>query len=71
MTSGLIGYAITLFVFIIANAIGGIIGGWASDRFGKKPVIVPTLLAAAPFFYLAFSHAGPPGLAADRRSAAA
>ncbi len=52
---GVIGYAITLFVFIFANAIGGIIGGWASDRFGKKPVIVPTLLAAAPFFYLAFS----------------
>jgi FSR family fosmidomycin resistance protein-like MFS transporter len=51
---GVIGYAITLFVFIFANAIGGIIGGWASDRFGKKPVIVPTLLAAAPFFYLTF-----------------
>jgi len=51
---GAIGYAITLFVFIMSNAIGGIIGGWASDRFGKKAVIAPTLLASAPFFYLTF-----------------
>lgn len=49
-----IGYAITLFLLILADAIGGIIGGWASDRFGKKRIIVPTLLAAAPAFYLAF-----------------
>jgi FSR family fosmidomycin resistance protein-like MFS transporter len=51
---GIIGYAITLFTFIFANAIGGIIGGWASDRFGNKPVIAPTLIASAPFFYLTF-----------------
>lgn len=49
-----IGYAITLFLLILSNAIGGIIGGWASDRYGKKRILVPTLLAAAPFFYLAF-----------------
>jgi FSR family fosmidomycin resistance protein-like MFS transporter len=49
-----IGYAITLFLLILADAIGGIIGGWASDRWGKKKVMVPTLLAAAPVFFLTF-----------------
>jgi len=49
-----IGYSITLFLFILSNAIGGIIGGFASDQFGKKQVVVLTLIAAAPAFYLAF-----------------
>lgn len=47
--------AITLFLFIFSNAIGGIIGGWASDRIGKKPVLVGTLLLSVPFFYLCFN----------------
>lgn len=52
---GLIAPAITLFLYIMAEAIGGIIGGMAADRFGKKPVIVWTLLASVPFIYLAFA----------------
>jgi FSR family fosmidomycin resistance protein-like MFS transporter len=52
---GLIATSVTLFLYIIAEAIGGIIGGWAADRFGMKPVIVWTLLAAAPFVYLTFA----------------
>ncbi len=51
---GAIGYAITLFMFVFANAVGGIIGGWASDRFGNRSVIAPTMIASAPFLYLAF-----------------
>jgi FSR family fosmidomycin resistance protein-like MFS transporter len=51
---GGIGYAVTLFLFILANALGGIAGGWAADRFGTRAVIAPTLIAAAPFLYLAF-----------------
>jgi Nitrate/nitrite transporter len=51
---GTIGYAITLFMFVFANAVGGIIGGWASDRFGNRMVIAPTMIASAPFLYLAF-----------------
>jgi FSR family fosmidomycin resistance protein-like MFS transporter len=47
--------AITLFLYIMAEAVGGIIGGWLGDRFGKKPVIVWTLLASVPFLYLAFA----------------
>jgi FSR family fosmidomycin resistance protein-like MFS transporter len=52
---GLVATSITLFLYIMAEAVGGIIGGWAADRFGMKPVIVWTLLAAAPFVYFAFA----------------
>ncbi|WP_174590641.1 MFS transporter [Methanocella conradii] len=46
---------ITLFIFLIANAIGGIIGGWASDHYGKKEVLVASFFGSIPFFYLAFT----------------
>ena len=45
----------TLFIFLISNAIGGIIGGWLSDRYGKKQVLVTSMFASIPFFYLAFT----------------
>ncbi len=51
----LVAPGITLFIFLIANAIGGIIGGWASDRYGKKQVLVAAFFASLPFFYLAFT----------------
>lgn len=47
--------AITLFLFIFSNAIGGIIGGWSSDLYGKKKVLIISLFASAPFFYFAFN----------------
>jgi MFS transporter, FSR family, fosmidomycin resistance protein len=47
--------AITLFLYIMAEAMGGIIGGSIADRLGKKPIIVWTLLASVPFLYLAFA----------------
>lgn len=46
---------ITLFIFLISNAIGGIIGGSLSDRYGRKQVLVTSLFASIPFFYLAFT----------------
>jgi FSR family fosmidomycin resistance protein-like MFS transporter len=45
----------TLFVFLITNAIGGIVGGWASDKYGKKQVLVASFFGSVPFFYLAFT----------------
>jgi len=45
----------TLFIFLIANAAGGIIGGWASDKYGKKEVLVASFFGSIPFFYLAFA----------------
>jgi MFS transporter, FSR family, fosmidomycin resistance protein len=45
---------ITLFIFLISNAIGGIIGGSLSDKYGKKQVLVASLFASIPFFFLAF-----------------
>ncbi|HEY3422102.1 MAG TPA: MFS transporter [Methanocellaceae archaeon] len=45
----------TLFIFLISNAIGGIVGGWLSDKYGKKKVLVSSMFASIPFFYLAFT----------------
>ncbi len=45
---------ITLFIFLISNAIGGIIGGSLTDKHGKKQVLVASLFACIPFLFLAF-----------------
>lgn len=41
-----------LFVMLFAGALGGLAGGYLSDRFGRKTVIVGSLAAATPCFYL-------------------
>ena len=39
-----------MFATLIAGAVGGIIGGYISDRFGRKPLIVSSLIMASIFF---------------------
>ena len=41
---------ITLAVFAVASAIGGIIGGRLSDRYGRTPVLRGAILSTIPFF---------------------
>jgi MFS transporter, FSR family, fosmidomycin resistance protein len=41
-----------LFVMLLSGAIGGLAGGYLSDLFGRKAVIVTSLIAASPLFYL-------------------
>jgi MFS transporter, FSR family, fosmidomycin resistance protein len=41
-----------LFIMLFAGAMGGLAGGYLSDIFGRKRVIVFSLLAASPLFYL-------------------
>jgi FSR family fosmidomycin resistance protein-like MFS transporter len=41
-----------LFVMLFAGAMGGIVGGYLSDRIGRKAVIVGSLVIASPLFYL-------------------
>lgn len=41
-----------LFVMLFAGALGGLAGGYLSDRVGRKTVIAGSLIAATPFFYL-------------------
>ncbi len=41
-----------LFIMLFAGAMGGLAGGYLSDIFGRKRVIVLSLLAASPLFYL-------------------
>lgn len=48
-----------LFLMLFAGALGGIAGGYLSDRVGRKIVIVVSLLLATPLFYLFLSTYGP------------
>lgn len=43
---------LSLTVFALAGAVGGVVGGRLSDRLGRRRVIVGALLASVPFLYL-------------------
>ncbi|HTY90036.1 MAG TPA: MFS transporter [Methanocella sp.] len=47
-----------MFVLLFFGAIGGLIGGAASDKFGRKFVIVTSLTITGPLLYLALSTSG-------------
>lgn len=40
-----------LFVMLFSGAMGGIVGGYLSDRIGRKAVIVGSLVISSPMFY--------------------
>ncbi|KGK89695.1 MFS transporter [Desulfosporosinus sp. HMP52] len=40
-----------VFIMLFAGAIGGILGGYISDRFGRKPLTIGSLVLATPCFY--------------------
>ncbi|WP_254591303.1 MFS transporter [Methanocella conradii] len=50
--------SVHLFILLFFGAIGGLIGGHASDMYGRKLVIVSSLAITAPLLYLAFSTSG-------------
>jgi MFS transporter, FSR family, fosmidomycin resistance protein len=50
--------SVHLFILLFFGAIGGLIGGATSDRYGRKFVIVTSLLIAGPLMYLALSTNG-------------
>lgn len=50
--------SVHLFILLLFGAIGGLIGGAASDRYGRKFVIVSTLLVTGPLMYLALATDG-------------
>ncbi|HTO63195.1 MAG TPA: MFS transporter, partial [Bradyrhizobium sp.] len=47
-----------LFIMLFAGAVGGIAGGYLSDRIGRKQVVVGSLVLASPFFYLFLGASG-------------
>ncbi|OLV17439.1 MFS transporter [Deinococcus marmoris] len=50
---------ITLATYAIASAIGGIVGGRLSDRYGRTPILRAAILTTIPFFaVLILSHPG-------------
>jgi FSR family fosmidomycin resistance protein-like MFS transporter len=50
--------SVHLFILLFFGAIGGLIGGHASDLYGRKLVIVSSLAITAPLLYLALSTSG-------------
>ncbi|MGC7846965.1 MFS transporter [Desulforudis sp. 1088] len=48
-----------LFLMLFSGAVGGLVGGYLSDLFGGKAVIVGSLIAASPLFYLFLNTSGP------------
>ncbi|MFZ5649018.1 MAG: MFS transporter [Bacillota bacterium] len=48
-----------LFLMLFSGAVGGLVGGYISDLFGRKAVIVGSLVAASPLFYLFLVTSGP------------
>lgn len=50
--------SILIFVMLSAGAFGGIVGGMISDKIGRKPVIVGSLLLASPMFGLFLVSSG-------------
>ncbi len=47
-----------VFIFLFAGAIGGLIGGYLSDLFGRRAIIVGSLVIASPLFYLFLNSNG-------------
>lgn len=48
-----------LFLMLFSGAVGGLAGGYLSDLFGRKAVIVGSLVATSPLFYLFLGTSGP------------
>ena len=48
-----------LFLMLFSGALGGLAGGYLSDLIGRKAVIVGSLAAASPLFYLFLATGGP------------
>ncbi|HOV87023.1 MAG TPA: MFS transporter [Syntrophobacteraceae bacterium] len=48
-----------LFLMLFMGAMGGLGGGFLSDRFGRKPVIVGSLVLSTPLFFLFLRTDGP------------
>lgn len=38
-------------IMLFSGAIGGVVGGFVSDRYGRKPLIVVSLMISTPFFF--------------------
>lgn len=47
-----------IFLMLFSGAMGGLAGGYLSDIFGRKPVIVGSLMLSTPLFYLFLNSQG-------------
>ena len=49
---------VTLSLFSLAGALGGMVGGWLSDTWGRKTIILASALACVPLLYGVFHSSG-------------
>jgi FSR family fosmidomycin resistance protein-like MFS transporter len=63
--------SVHMFILLLFGAIGGLIGGAASDKYGRKFVIVTSLIITVPLLYLAISTSGLLGWALTAMAGAA
>jgi FSR family fosmidomycin resistance protein-like MFS transporter len=47
------------FVISLSGAFGGLAGGWLSDRLGRRPVVMGTLLLSVPLLFMSLATRGP------------
>jgi FSR family fosmidomycin resistance protein-like MFS transporter len=47
-----------LFLMLFSGAMGGLVGGYLSDLFGRKAIIVGTLVLSSPLFYFFLNTSG-------------
>jgi len=47
-----------LFIMLFAGAMGGVFGGYMSDRLGRKTIIAASLILSTPCFYLFLQNSG-------------
>ncbi len=47
-----------LFIMLFAGAVGGVFGGYLSDKLGRKAVIFGSLILSTPFFYAFLQTSG-------------
>lgn len=47
-----------LFIMLFTGALGGLVGGFLSDLFGRKTVIVTSLVVSSPLFFLFLNSGG-------------
>jgi FSR family fosmidomycin resistance protein-like MFS transporter len=55
-TNVTIGYMVTIMLF--SGVFGGILGGYLSDNYGRKPLIVSSLMISTPLLFAFFSTEG-------------
>jgi FSR family fosmidomycin resistance protein-like MFS transporter len=51
--------AVAITAMVLSGALGGMVGGYLSDRYGRRPVLLVSFALATPLFLAAIASSGP------------